>query len=85
MATIQIPDEIDRIFEQAAERIGRPKDDFIRDLLTRQAEEYAESEPELTPAQLAHLDRGVAQLRRGEKIPGEQALAKIDRWLADHG
>ncbi len=74
MTAIQIPDELDRSLQQAAKLLGCPKDDLIREALETIA---YRSDSELTEGEIAHLNEGVAQLKRGEKIPSEA----VDQWF----
>ena len=80
MAVIHIPDEIDHSVQRLAERLGVAKDDFVRDAVTQRLAEYDE-EPELTEAQIARMRESIAQLDRGEGIPGEVVMAKLQAWI----
>ncbi len=77
MAAIQIPDTLDRSLQQSADRLGRPKDHLIQDLLQQHIEEH--SEPELTEAQIARMRESIAQLDRGEVVTSEA----VDGWFND--
>ncbi|ADW70272.1 ribbon-helix-helix domain-containing protein [Granulicella tundricola] len=79
---INLPAELEQSVDQLAARHGFTKDDFIRDAVEQRVAQY-EEEPELTEAQLAHLDEGVAQLRRGEFVPGEVIEAKLEKLLEE--
>jgi putative addiction module component (TIGR02574 family) len=45
-----------------------------------------DASPEITEAQLAEVRRRIAQVESGEValIPGDEALARVRRLLADH-
>ncbi len=79
MATVQIPDELDAELQQAAERLGRSKEDLVREAVLARLEEQFATQTDFPDEQIAHMKRSIAQLDRGEVVTSEQ----VDTFFAD--
>ncbi len=80
MATIQIPDELDQMLEQAATRSGCSKEDLLRDAIEARLEEQNAVNLDFTPEQIERMRHSIAQLERGEVVTSEQVDAKFEDW-----
>jgi predicted transcriptional regulator len=78
MATIQIPDELDIVLEDAAMRAGRSKDDFALQIIATHLEEESLPLSAFTEAQLERMKESVAQLDRGEHITSEEVDRRFE-------
>ncbi len=82
MATLQIPDELDAQLQQAADRLGCTKVDFLHEAVTARLEEQFAAEPEFTEEQIARMKHSIAQLDRGEVVTSEQVDKMFEDWRA---
>ncbi len=80
MVTIQIPDELDAELQQAADRAGSTKDDFVRIALRTQIEEQFAAQSDFTEEQVARMKQSIAQLDRGEGITAEKVDNLFEDW-----
>ena len=80
MATVQIPDELDAELQQAAERLGRTKDDLVREAVLARLEEQFAAQTEFSDEQIARMKRSIAQLDRGEIVTSEQVDKTFEDW-----
>jgi predicted DNA-binding protein len=82
MAAIQIPDELDAELQQAADSLGRTKDDLVREALCAPLEEQFAARSDFTEQQIARMKHSIAQLDRSEGITSEQVDDMFKRWRA---
>jgi predicted transcriptional regulator len=80
MAMIQIPDELDAELQQAAVRLGRTKDDLIREAVLAQLEEQFAAQTEFSEEQIGRIRHSIAQLDRGEVVTSEQVDKTFENW-----
>lgn len=80
MVTIQIPDELDAELQQAADRLGRTKDDLIREAVLARLEEQFAAQSDFTEEQLARMRRSIEQLDRSEVVTSEQVDKTFEDW-----
>jgi len=80
MANIQIPDELDAELQQAAARLGRTKDDLVREAVLAQLEEQFAAQTEFSDEQIARMKHSIAQLNRGEVVTSEQVDEMFEDW-----
>jgi predicted transcriptional regulator len=80
MVTLEIPDDLDAELQQAADRLGCTKQDFLRDAVIARVEEQCAAVVEFTEGQIARMRHSVAQLDRGEFITSEQVDKKFEDW-----
>jgi predicted transcriptional regulator len=83
MATIQIPDELDAELQQAAARLGRTKEDLIREAVLARLEEQFAAQTEFSEEQIARMKHSIAQLDRGEVVASEQVDSFFAAWHKD--
>ncbi len=82
MATLEISDELDAALQQAADSLGCTKAGLFRNLVTVGLEQHVVKPFDLTDAQIDRIRHSLAQLDRGQGIPGEIVMAKFDRFMA---
>jgi predicted transcriptional regulator len=82
MAAIHIPDELDAELQQAADSLGRTKEDFVREALCAPLEEQFATHSDFSDEQIAHMKHSIAQLDRGEGITSEQVDNMFSNWRA---
>jgi predicted transcriptional regulator len=80
MASIQIPDELDAELQQAAIRLGRSKDDLVREAVVARLEEQFAAQTEFSEEQVARMKHSIAQLDRGELVTSEQVDKMFENW-----
>jgi predicted transcriptional regulator len=80
MVTLQISEELDAELQQAAERLGCTKNEFLRDAVIARVEEQFATEADLTEEQIARMKHSIAQLDRGEVVTSEQIDKKFEDW-----
>jgi predicted transcriptional regulator len=80
MVTLQISEELDAELQQAADRLGCTKQDFLRDAVIARVEERCAAEVEFTEDQIARMRHSIAQLDRGEFITSELVDKKFEDW-----
>ena len=83
MTTIQIPDELDAQLQQAADRLGCTKVDFLHDAVTARLEEQFAAESDFTGEQIARMKHSIAQLDHGEVVTSEQVDKFFEDWRKD--
>jgi predicted transcriptional regulator len=72
MVNIQIPDELDAELQQAAEQLGRTKDDLVHEALVARLEEQFAAESNFTEEEITRMRHSIAQLKRGEVVTSEE-------------
>ena len=82
MAIVQIPDELDTVLQEAAQRHGRTKDELAEEILLAHLADESLPLSAFTEVQLERLIHGVEQVKRGELIPGEVIDAKFEVFFA---
>ena len=80
MVTIQIPEELDAELQQAADRLGCTKQEFLRDAVIARVEEQSAAECDFTEEQIARMKHSIDQLDRGEVITSEEVDRKFEDW-----
>jgi predicted DNA-binding protein len=80
MAAIQIPAELDAELQNAADSLGRTKDDLVREALYAPLEEQFAAQSDFTEQQIARMKHSIAQLDRGEGITSEQVDNMFKSW-----
>jgi predicted transcriptional regulator len=80
MAAIQIPDELDAELQQAADSLGRTKDDLVREALCVPLEERFAAQSDFTEQQITRMKHSIAQLDRGETVTSEQVDVLFENW-----
>jgi predicted transcriptional regulator len=80
MATVQIPDELDAELQQAAERLGRTKEELVREAVLARLEEQFAAQTEFSDEQIARMKHSIAQLDRGEVVTSEQVDKMFENW-----
>jgi len=82
MVSIQIPEELDIVLEDAAIRAGRSKQELAQSILLAHLEDEALPLSAFTKAQLDRLKESAAQLDRGEFVTAEQVDEKFEAFFA---
>ena len=83
MVNLQITEEADAVLESAARRAGLTKEEFAEVMILTQIEDESLPLSAFTSQQIDRFKDGIAQLDRGEGIPGEEVMQKLDRWIAE--
>jgi len=83
MASIQIPEALERALEEAAHSAGLTKDELAEEILAANLDQEDESLPlsAFTEAQLERLKHSIEQLDRGERITSEQVDLKFKAFF----
>jgi predicted transcriptional regulator len=83
MVNLQITEEADAVLETAAKRAGLSKEEFAEEIILAHMEDESLPLSAFTEEQLARFKESIAQLDRGEGIPGEEVMQKLDRWIVE--
>lgn len=83
MASIEIPEELERRLLTVAREAGKSKDEMAHEILDGRLEELDGSKIIHSPEEIARMKHSLAQLDRGEYITGEEVEEMLDSWLAE--
>lgn len=83
MVEVSIPDELDAGLAQAASRDGRTKQDLLCAVIACHLEEDLAANFQLTDQQMTRMKLSIAQAERGEGVPGEVVLAKLEAVIVE--
>jgi predicted transcriptional regulator len=83
MATIHIPDDLDRSLQHLAEQRGQTKDEVAQELLESYLEEASADPIELSDRQIDRMRHSIAQADAGEVVSMEETQAFFESWTAE--
>ena len=79
MTSVRMPDELLQRLEQTAEKLRRSKGWIIKDAV----EEYLARE-ELKAQRLEETREALAEIQKGQVIPGDEVLEWLESWGTEH-
>ncbi len=77
MVTIQIPEELDAVLKDAANRAGRTPEEYLEELILTHLQDESLPLSAFSELELARFKESAAQLDRGESVSAEEVDGKF--------